>query len=195
MLTYEHQLWETGLEHVAGLDEVGRGALAGPVVAAAVILPKNATIEGVRDSKTLTAPTRSRIFTAVYKTALAVGIGQASAREVDSINVLNASLCAMERAIANLSLPPDYLLIDGNQMLKQATCQQRAIIKGDRKSLTIAAASIVAKVIRDRIMHDLHNNHPAYGWNTNVGYPTRSHYEALRRVGPTSHHRRSFRLS
>ena len=195
MLEYESGLWKSGVQHVAGLDEAGRGALAGPVVAAAVILPLNATIEGVRDSKTMTAAARARAFDAIYRTALSVGVGKASPSEIDSLNVLKASLCAMERAVASLSVQPDWLLIDGNRVLEHASCPQRAIIKGDRKCQSIAAASIVAKVVRDRIMRDLHQRHPAYGWNTNVGYPTQSHYETLRRSGPTLYHRRSFRLA
>ncbi len=194
MLEYETRLWETGAQHVAGVDEAGRGALAGPVVAAAVILPHDTIIDGVRDSKTLTAAARTRAFDAIYEIALWVGVGQASPREIDELNVLKASLCAMERALERLGCKPDCLLIDGNRVLESVSCRQQAIIGGDRKSHTIAAASIVAKVVRDSLMRDLHKGYPSYGWNTNMGYPTQHHYEILKSAGPTLHHRLSFRL-
>jgi ribonuclease HII len=191
----ESALWQRGLPRIAGVDEAGRGCLAGPVVAAAVVLAPDARIDGLDDSKKLTPAAREVLFEAIVADALAVGIGQGSPAEIDTLNILNASLEAMRRAVQNLSLPPDHLLIDGNRPIADAPWSQDTIVKGDARSLSVAAASIVAKVTRDRLMVHLHDDYPEYGWAGHKGYPTASHYAALRTHGPSPHHRRSFRLA
>lgn len=193
-LQYETRIWSSGYRLLAGVDEVGRGCLAGPVVAAAVIFPPNVTVDGVRDSKTLSPRRRSELAEDIRKVALSVGIGICSPAEIDELNVFHASLEAMRRAVGSLSPAPDYLLIDGNRCFNGAACPAEAIVKGDRLCHAIAAASIIAKTTRDEIMHALHRDYPAYHWEHNVGYPTRAHYDALAEYGPSPHHRRSFRL-
>ncbi len=190
----EHQLWTRGYRWIAGLDEAGRGCLAGPVVAAAVVLAPDTRIDGLDDSKKLTPTVRDEVIDRITAEALAVGVGHCSPAEIDTWNILHASLEAMRRAVKNLALPPDYLLIDGNKTIANAPCPQEALVKGDAHSLSIAAASVVAKVTRDRLMVRLHDDFPAYGWAGHKGYPTAAHYEALRIHGPSPHHRRSFRL-
>ena len=194
-LDAERALWRNGFEYVAGVDEVGRGSLAGPVVAAAVILGRGKQIEGVADSKTIPRKTREALDETIRAIALSIGIGLCSPEEIDRFNIHHASLEAMQRAIRNLSIGPAYLLIDGNEWLPHSEWPYGTIVQGDRLCHSIAAASIVAKVARDRLMQQLHDEHPAYAWNANAGYPTPGHYEALARHGPTPHHRRSFRLS
>lgn len=196
MFKYESAHWEQGLQYVAGLDEVGYGAIAGPVAAAAVILPPHTIIEGVRDSKQISSVNeRERLHDLIHQRALDVGIGLSSPNEIDEINVLQAALRAMVRAIVNLkTYAPQHLLIDGIHRLPDAPCTQTTIKGGDNMSHTIAAASIVAKVARDRIMRRLHQEHPEYGWITNVGYKSVKHREAVRLHGPTQHHRQSFTL-
>ena len=179
-----------GLTRVAGVDEAGRGPLAGPVVAAAVILDPARIPPGLDDSKRLTAPARDRLFDAIRAVAQ-VGIGQASVAEIDTLNILRASHVAMARALAALG-PVDHALIDGNLIPRDLPCAAQAVIKGDARCLSVAAASIIAKVTRDRIMVDLAQQFPGYGWDANAGYPTKSHREALQNLGPTPHHRRSF---
>ena len=191
----EQALWERGYPRVAGLDEAGRGCLAGPVIAAAVVLPSDARIPRLDDSKKLSPAARDEVFDAVHAEALAVGVGQCSPAEIDELNILWAALEAMRRAALDLALPPDFLLIDGNQPLPDAPWPQETVVKGDARSLSIAAASVVAKVTRDRLMERLDAEFPAYGWAGHKGYPTASHYAALRVHGPSPHHRRSFRLS
>lgn len=191
----ESALWRRGLPRIAGVDEAGRGCLAGPVVAAAVVLAPDAHIDGLDDSKKLTPAARETLFEAIIADALAVGIGQGSPAEIDELNILHASLEAMRRAVRNLALAPDYLLIDGNRPIADAPWPQETVVKGDARSLSIAAASIVAKVTRDRLMVRLHDDYPEYGWAGHKGYPTASHYAALRTHGPSPHHRRSFRLA
>ncbi len=191
----ERTLWQRGYPRVAGLDEAGRGCLAGPVVAAAVVLPPDARIPRLDDSKKLSPAARAEVFGAVHAEALAVGVGQCSPAEIDALNILRAALEAMRRAVLDLALGPDFLLIDGNQPLPDAPWPQETVVKGDARSLSIAAASVVAKVTRDRQMERLHEDFPAYGWAGHKGYPTASHYAALRAHGPSPHHRRSFRLS
>ncbi|MCB1338324.1 MAG: ribonuclease HII [Maritimibacter sp.] len=181
-----------GFARVAGVDEVGRGPLAGPVTAAAVVLDPTRIPAGLDDSKKLSAKTREALYEAILASA-AVGIAHASVDEIDTHNILRASHIAMLRAVARIAPPPDHLLIDGNLIPRGATVSAEAIIKGDAKSLSIAAASIVAKVTRDRIMVDLAQQHPGYGWETNAGYPSKSHISALQNLGVTPHHRRSFR--
>lgn len=184
---------------VCGIDEAGRGPLAGPVVAAAVILdqrhfPKSLR-RGLDDSKVLTAAEREACYRALRRCAIRgvarIGVGAASAREVDGVNILRAALLAMARAAAALGVRPDIALVDGN-VAPQLGCAVHTIVGGDGSSFSIAAASVVAKVTRDRIMRDLAPRYPGYGWETNVGYPTPEHGAALRRLGVTPHHRRSF---
>lgn len=178
---------------VAGVDEVGRGPLAGPVVAAAVIFPvkmSRALSRDIDDSKKLDAPERARLDIEIRGCAT-VGIGEASVAEIDSINILQAALLAMRRAVAALAVAPDFALVDGNVDPKlPMPCLP--VIGGDGIHLSIAAASIVAKVVRDRMMIALAQTHPEYGWHTNVGYGTLEHRNALKRFGPTAHHRASF---
>ena len=177
---------------VAGVDEAGRGPLAGPVVAAAVILDTARTPPGLNDSKKLTARARRALESAIRACAL-VGVGVASVAEIDSLNILRASHLAMQRAIAALPQSPALVLIDGNLIPRGLTIPARAIVGGDACCLSIAAASIVAKIWRDRIMVDLAQQHPGYGWDRNAGYPTKSHTFAIQSLGVTPHHRRSFR--
>ncbi|NNF03020.1 MAG: ribonuclease HII [Rhodothermales bacterium] len=190
----ERHLWSRGVHTIAGVDEAGRGCLAGPVVAAAVILPVGADIDGVDDSKTLSEPERTSLADVVRRQAVAVAVAECSAREIDRLNILWASMEAMRRALIRLERALDYVLIDGNTMIPNCAWPARAVVKGDSRSLSIAAASIIAKTHRDRLMREAHERFPEYSWNTNVGYPTAGHYEALRTHGPSPMHRRSFRL-
>lgn len=181
---------------VAGVDEAGRGPLAGPVTAGAVILDLKKTPralrDGLDDSKKLTAERREELYAMLCGCGAAViGVGQADVHEIDSINILNAALRAMERAIDSLGRMVTVALVDGNRPPKLA-CEVETIVEGDGKSLSIAAASIVAKVTRDRIMTSLAKAHPGYGWETNMGYGTPAHYDGIARLGVTVHHRRSF---
>ncbi|MCV6594455.1 MAG: ribonuclease HII [Silicimonas sp.] len=187
----EERLWGDGIEHVAGVDEAGRGPLAGPVVAAAVLLNPQDPPEGLDDSKKLSAKARERLFEAIREKAQ-VGIGEATVAEIDALNILYASHLAMERAVEALS-QVDHALIDGNMIPKGLVCPATALVKGDGRSLSIAAASIIAKVTRDRIMVDLAQHFPGYGWEKNAGYPTKPHKTALEKLGVTPHHRRSFK--
>ena len=177
---------------VAGVDEVGRGPLAGPVTAAAVILNPANMPQGLADSKTLTAARRQALFGAIMDSAQ-VCVAHASVQEIDELNILRASHLAMERAIAGLPRAPDHALIDGNLIPKGLTIPATAIVKGDAKSLSIAAASIIAKVTRDALMVDLAQQFPQYGWDQNAGYPTPAHLAALQTHGVTPWHRRSFK--
>jgi ribonuclease HII len=192
---FERQVWDDGYLRVAGADEAGRGCLAGPVVAAAVILDPQKPVRGLRDSKLLDETERLRLADRVRERSRAWAIGICSPDEIDTLNILWASMEAMRRAVEALPESADYLLIDGNQRIPGAPCPSRSIIKGDARSRTIAAASILAKTYRDALMRGLHEAHPDYGWDSNVGYPTPEHYRALDLHGPTSLHRRSFRLS
>ncbi|MCB2110531.1 MAG: ribonuclease HII [Defluviimonas sp.] len=182
-----------GYRCVAGVDEVGRGPLCGPVVAAAVHVPDLGSLPaGVNDSKKLRPDARQALCAQIRRIAV-VGIGEASVEEIDGINILAASQLAMSRAVAALPLVPDHLLIDGNRLPADLADRAEAVVKGDERSLSIAAASIVAKVWRDRIMVDLAQQYPGYGWERNAGYPTKDHLAALQNLGVTPHHRRSFR--
>lgn len=176
---------------IAGVDEAGRGPLAGPVVAAAVILDHAQNIRYLDDSKKLNQKRREEVFDSIQRGAVAIGIGQASRLEIDEINILQASMLAMERAISNLSIDPDEVLCDGNRC-PQIGIPIAAIVKGDAKVACISAASIVAKVTRDRIMVELHARFPEYGFDRHKGYPTKAHCLALKTHGPTIEHRRSF---
>ena len=191
----ERRHWAAGRRVVAGLDEAGRGCLAGPVVAAAVVLPPEADLPGLDDSKRLTADAREALVPVIRGQALAVGVAACSPAEIDELNILWASMEAMRRAAASLALAPDVLLVDGNREVPDAPCPQEAVVKGDARSLSIAAASVVAKVARDRRMVELDAAFPVYGWAGHKGYPTAAHYAALAEHGPSRHHRRSFRLS
>ena len=176
---------------MAGVDEAGRGPLAGPVVAAAVILDPTKPIAGLADSKVLTAMRRERLFDEIRAKALACSIAQASVEEIDTLNILQATLLAMQRAVAGLRLPPKLVLVDGNRT-PTLPMTSRAIVKGDSRVAAISAASILAKVQRDRLCLDLHAAHPAYGFAGHKGYPTPEHLAALRTHGACAAHRRSF---
>ena len=193
-LTLEQTLWSRGNRHVAGIDEAGRGCLAGPVVAGAVILPQGVIIPGVDDSKKLKAAAREEVFEEIRARAVTVGVGMCSPEQIDQMNILWAAMEAMRRAAAALAPGPDFLLIDGNRCFPESPWPYQTVVKGDARSHTIAAASIVAKVTRDLLMQELDKEFPAYGWRQNVGYPTQAHYAALAEHGPTPYHRRSFRL-
>ena len=190
--SFETAALAEGFLCIAGVDEVGRGPLCGPVTAAAVRLFPDRIPEGLRDSKALSAPRREALFQAIHAMA-EVSVAHASVDEIDRLNILNASHLAMARALAGLPRPPDLALIDGNRLPKGLPHPARTLVKGDAKCLSIAAASIVAKVTRDRIMVDLAQQHPGYGWEKNAGYPTRDHLAALLDLGVTPHHRRSFK--
>ncbi len=182
---------ETGVPGpVAGVDEAGRGPLAGPVVAAAVILDTDNIPKGLADSKALTEKRREDLAPLI-RAAADVGVGIAEVEEIDALNILQASLLAMRRAVAALAQSPAACLVDGNQD-PRLSCRTELIVKGDAKSLSIAAASIIAKTARDRIMRDLAEAHPEYGWAANKGYGSAAHRAALERFGPTPHHRKSF---
>ena len=190
-LTFETAARLRGFSIIAGVDEVGRGPLAGPVTAAAVILGGHVP-EGLNDSKVLSAARRERLFALIMDNA-SVSVAHASVAEIDRLNILRASQLAMERAVAGLSVVPDWVLIDGNLIPAGLRGSGEAIVKGDARSLSIAAASIVAKVVRDRIMVDLAQQHPGYGWEVTAGYPTPAHLRAILDFGITPHHRRSFK--
>jgi ribonuclease HII len=200
-LNVEQGLWQQGLRVVAGVDEVGMGPLAGPVVAAAVILPPVSISDelffpfpqGVRDSKTLTAKARERLEQEIRQVALSVGIGVVEVEEIDRINIYQAGLRAMRLALEQLPVAPEHVLLDGRS-LRDLPCPQTAFTKGDRDVYSIAAASIVAKVYRDRLMVALDGCYPGYGFARRMGYSTAAHRAALRRLGPCPVHRRSFRL-
>ncbi|WP_170791265.1 ribonuclease HII [Ruegeria lacuscaerulensis] len=181
-----------GFLRIAGVDEVGRGPLAGPVVAAAVILNPVDIPQGLNDSKKLTAKRRAALDAAIREQA-DFAVAEATVAEIDEHNILRASHLAMERAVAALNPPPDYLLIDGNMIPRGLSIPAQAVVKGDARSVSIAAASILAKNWRDQVMVDLAQQHPGYGWESNAGYPTKMHREALRNLGVTPHHRRSFK--
>ena len=187
----ERGAWARGL-WVAGVDEVGRGPLAGPVVAAAVILDPTTPIDGLRDSKLLTGRQRRRLAREIRAHALAFAVGRVGPRQIDVINVLQATWTAMRDALARLHLPPGLVLVDGNLRIPGVTCSQRAIVAGDRRSASVAAASILAKVVRDAFMARADRRYPAYGFRQHKGYATAAHLEALGRLGPCPLHRRSF---
>ena len=190
--SFERAAMARGARVVAGVDEVGRGPLAGPVTAAAVVLNLSMLPVGLNDSKKLSRATRTRLEAEITATAR-VGIGHAEVEEIDRLNILRASHLAMERAVAALPVAPDHLLIDGNLIPAGLTGPAEAIVKGDGRSLSIAAASIMAKMCRDRIMVDLAQQHPGYGWERNAGYPTAEHRARLKSHGVTPFHRRSFK--
>jgi ribonuclease HII len=188
----EKQLLSEGYQFIAGVDEVGRGALAGPVVAAAVILNLDDVPKGINDSKQLTRQQRERLTDEIKARALAFSLAQVEPDEIDKINILRASLAAMFSAVKLLNPPSDYVLIDGNQRISQLSCSQRSVIKGDSLSVSIAAASIIAKVARDNLMKEYDEQYPGYGFARHVGYATRVHQEALTILGPSPIHRLTF---
>lgn len=190
MLRYEKELYATGYQYIAGIDEVGRGPLAGPVVAAAVILPKNCKIKGLNDSKKIPKKKHEEIYQEVLKQAIAIGIGIKDNQVIDEVNIYEATKLAMLEAVGNLEIAPQHLLIDAMQLDVQVP--QTSIIKGDANSLSIAAASIVAKVTRDRMMTDYELIYPGYDFSHNVGYGTQHHLEGLKRRGITPIHRKTF---
>ncbi len=212
MWQFEQLAQTQGYKLIAGVDEAGRGPLAGPVVSAAVILPDDFTCKGINDSKKLSEKKREHLFPIIKDNAIAVGTGIATHEEIDDINILQASLLSMKRAVENLScqansilpgsispdtnfpdfLLPDFLLIDGKFTIDM-TIDQSAIVKGDSRSISIAAASIIAKVTRDRIMKELHDQYPVYNFSQHKGYPTKAHKEAILEHGPCPVHRRSFK--
>lgn len=188
----ERQLRSSRGPLLAGIDEVGRGPLAGPVVACAVILPPDMrAIRGVDDSKKLTSSERERMAGRIRERALAVGVGAASVREIDRINIYHAAVLAMRRALGRLAVTPDHVMVDGNP-IRSLGVEHTAVVGGDACCHSIACASIVAKVTRDRLMYALARRYPQYHWNTNVGYGTAEHHAGLASHGVTPHHRRSF---
>lgn len=192
--TYERTLWQQGYQHIMGLDEVGRGCLAGPVVAAGVILPKDFSVAGITDSKTIPEHKRDVLAELIKEKALAYSICLCSPKEVDELNIYWASYAAMDKCISTSEIKPEYALVDGNRFPSKHILPYTCIVKGDSKSVSIGAASILAKVHRDKLMRTLHNEFPWYGWDTNVGYATKKHYAGLAEKGITMHHRRSFKL-
>jgi len=177
-----------------GCDEAGRGCLAGPVVAAAVLLPKHFNNKTLNDSKQLSKKKREILEKIIKDEAISFGIGVVSPKEIDKINILNASFLAMHRAIDQISNKYELLLIDGNRFNKYKKVEHKCIIKGDAKYMSIAAASVIAKTARDKIMKDLSKEFPQYSWKTNQGYPTKKHRESIKKFGANKYHRKSFRL-
>lgn len=189
---YESMARKAGHSLIAGVDEAGRGPLAGPVVAAAVIIPEGIALKGVKDSKKMTEKGREKAFFLIDEVAFSIGVGVVSHRFIDEFNILEASLEAMRRAVLSLEPGPDYILVDGVHAV-HVNLPQRCIIKGDQVSLSISAASVIAKVYRDRIMRSYNNLFPRYGFLRNKGYGTARHLEALKRYGPSPIHRLTFR--
>jgi ribonuclease HII len=188
----ENPLYEKGYRYIAGVDEVGRGPLAGPVMAAAVVLPPSCELPGIADSKKLTPLKRERLYADIFKVALSVGIGRVDQIEIDQINILQASLKAMAIALNNLSCSVEYVLVDGIFSVA-IDIPQMTVKKGDSLSVLIAAASIVAKVTRDKIMEEYHNQYPWYNFARNKGYGTKEHLDALKRYGYSPLHRKTFK--
>ena len=189
---HEKALLASGVWPVAGVDEAGRGPLAGPVTAAAVILDPKKPVRGLDDSKKLSSAARSELFELICARALAVGVGMASAQEIDRVNIRNATFLAMRRALQALAIVPAHALIDGNASPRDAPCPVQTIVKGDAISISISAASIIAKVTRDRLMERLHEAYPLYGFSDHMGYGAPAHLAALRAHGPCPYHRYSF---
>ena len=194
MYEFENRLWNEGYRSVIGLDEVGRGCLAGPVVAAGVILRGDGDqIDGLRDSKKLSVSERERLAGIIKEKSLGWVVKEGSVADIKKYNILWASLMTMQKCVDHIDPSPDYLLVDGNRYLDSLT-PVTCLVKGDDRSASIAAASILAKVYRDELMHRLHMDYPHYGWDSNVGYPTKKHFEGLQKFGYTRHHRTGFNL-
>ena len=191
MLEIENMLYDKGYNYICGVDEAGRGPLCGPVVAAAVILKKDDKIEGVNDSKKLSEKKREKLYDEIIKKAIAVGVGVSDVEVIEDINILNATKKAMCEAISNLKIKPEYALIDGNQGI-DIDIAYDTVVKGDLKSESIAAASIIAKVTRDRLLREYDEQYPEYGFAKHKGYGTKAHIEAIKKYGLTPIHRPSF---
>ena len=189
---YEQNALNAGYKVICGIDEAGRGPLAGPVHAAAVILPMGLEIEGLNDSKKLSEKKREQLFDVICEKAIDYSIGIATEKEIDEINILNATFLAMHRAVEGLRIKPDYALIDGNQYPKIPFVAEETVVKGDAKSMSVAAASILAKVSRDRFMLEKAKEYPQYQFEKHKGYGTKLHYEMLAEYGPSPIHRMSF---
>ena len=192
LLKYEQELYKNHITLIAGVDEAGRGPLVGPVVAATVILPQNYHLEGLNDSKQLTEKKREYFYQVLQKEALSIGVGIVSAKEIDEINILEASRKAMYIAINNLDITPEYILSDA-MSLNDIDIPSRPIIHGDALSLSIAAASVIAKVTRDHIMYELDKKYPEYNYKKNKGYPTKEHLELIKKYGITKEYRMTFK--
>ncbi len=190
-LYFERCACAAGFARIAGLDEAGRGPLAGPVVAAAVVLPDGLLIPGVNDSKQVAGPERERLYAQIVRQALGYGIGIADVQTIDEVNIYQATIIAMERALRAIAPPPDYLLIDA-LTLPRVPLPQKPLIKGDCRSHSIAAASILAKVTRDRLMSELHEKFPQYNFHKHKGYGTKEHLSLIRKHGPCDAHRKTF---
>jgi len=191
MKKFDNRFLNEDIKLIAGVDEAGRGPLAGPVVAASIIFSPSVFIEGVNDSKKLSAKKRERLYDNILNKCLACGVAVVSAGKIDKINILNASLLAMLNAVEKMDVQPDLILVDGNKAFNYGI-PVRAVVKGDSKSFAIAAASIIAKVSRDRIMRRLSTYFPAYLWEKNKGYPTKEHISVIKLVGPSPLHRKTF---
>ena len=191
MKKFDRKYLNKDVKYLAGVDEAGRGPLAGPVVAAAVIFNKNTQIKGINDSKLLSEKQRENLFDKIIAKALAYSVSVVDVSVIDDINILNASLHAMKQAVDKLTLKPDLVLVDGNRIF-QSDIPVIPIVKGDTKSFSIAAASILAKVTRDRLMKNLAREFPNYLWESNKGYPTRKHREIIKQIGPSPLHRKTF---
>ncbi|MBQ8494561.1 MAG: ribonuclease HII [Clostridia bacterium] len=189
---YDRAVRGEGYPILAGVDEAGRGPLCGPVCAAAVVLPPDACIDGINDSKKLTEKKREALFDVITETAVSYGIAFATVEEIEEMNILNATFLAMNRAIAQLTVMPDMVLVDGNRTPNGLLLPSRTVIKGDSLSASIGAASILAKVSRDRLLMEMDAQYPQYGFAKHKGYGTAAHYEALRQYGPSPVHRMSF---
>jgi len=188
---YEKELWDTDIEYIAGVDEVGRGPLVGPVVTACVILPKNFSLEGLTDSKKLTEKKRDKYYDYIMENALSVSIGMMDEKVIDEVNIYEATKLAMYQAIDNSKIKPEHVLIDAMK-LEKLEIPSTSIIKGDAKSISIAAASVIAKVTRDRMMIELDKKYPMYGFASHKGYPTKKHVEALKEYGVLDNYRKTF---
>lgn len=192
-IEFERRLWDEDYERVMGVDEVGRGCLSGPVVAAGVIFEPGSFIETIRDSKTMELEERQKLTEEIKEQAAYWTIQWCMPEEIDELNILHASIKAMSKCAEAEGADPDYLLVDGNRF-SSGLCPHKCLVGGDDRSMSIAAASIIAKVYRDKWMVDLHEEYPYYGWKTNVGYPTPEHFEGLKEHGATEWHRKSFNL-
>lgn len=191
-LEYEKKAMERGYHLVCGVDEAGRGPLAGPVYAAAVILPEGCVIDGVNDSKKLTEKKREALYDVIVETALSWCVASASVEEIDEVNILNATYLAMERAVAGLDVTPQYILVDGNRLPPHLPAPAQAVVKGDAHSANIAAASILAKVSRDRLLIQMDEQYPQYQFAKHKGYGTKLHRELILQYGPSPVHRKTF---
>lgn len=189
---YEQKARESGYRIICGVDEAGRGPLAGPVCAAAVVLPENCVIEGLDDSKKLTEKKREVLFDIIIKKAIAYNIAYGTVREIEEFNILEATYLAMNRAVDGLSVAADFALIDGNRVPRNIKIPCETVIKGDSKSYSVAAASVLAKVTRDRLLKEYHRTYPQYGFVRHKGYGTKAHYEAIKKYGVCELHRLSF---